>query len=218
MVHWLLKKPMIEISGQSFPQQIKKWLNNELVLHGSLKRLRILVTLDGFAPTATTILEANDGHSIMSHGTGKSLREAFEKAIMETCRLASNIDNRRFFQSSEALGLDASDYKIQPEDHALLYSYHRHLPQWLFGEKASWVELEREWVNIFRKNEKQNEPVEFYEVVKSPLSIGYAKSSAVQNLYFGRTAKALEGGKINFARLNLCGGALDLNMAPHFIS
>jgi hypothetical protein len=208
---------MLEILQDTFPGWIKKWIKNELSLHPLFKNLRILVTLDGFFPTITTILQTSSGHSVVSHGSGNTLKSAYEGAMAETCRLATNIDHQHFFQSSKNLLSNMHFGKVNPEDHVMAYAYHEPLPEWLFGDKVAWANIAEIWNKIAREKSK-NLTFEFYEVAQAPLFVGYAKSPDVQSLFFGQTRLALDKGKINFNRLNLCGGAQELNLEPHFIS
>ncbi len=216
MVHWLLKKPMIEIDPKSFPYWLKQWVKNELSLHPILKRLRVLVTLDGWSPTVTSILMTDQGRGVLSHACANTLTMTLRKAMTETCRLATNIDHKNFYESSHDLLLDKVS-KINPEDHGMLYAYHSVLPDWIFGDIQPWGKIKKEWIEAKRK-EPPPEQFTFYEVVEAPLSVGFVKSNAVQDLYFGSTKEALRSGKINFNRLNIGGVASGLNLAPHFIS
>jgi hypothetical protein len=218
MVHWLEKRPMIEVDPKTFPISIKKWVKNELALHPKFGRLRVLATVDCFCPTVTTVLQTETGHSVMSHATAENLMTAYRKAMTETCRLASNIDHLHFFETSQNLLHGATLPRTNPEDHAMVYAYHEVLPYWLFGDLEAWAALEKEWKSCVQLNKNDKPKFSFHEIVKSPLSIGYCESDNLQKLFFGSTKIALEGGKINLNRLNLGRGASDLNLMPHFIS
>jgi hypothetical protein len=136
MVHWLLRKPMIEIEQSSFPLWLTQWIDRELSLHPILNRLRILVSFEGATPTVSSILLTDLNNGVICHSTGNTLDEAIRRALSETCRLATNIDQKYFYESSQLLLLERSK-KISPEDHGMLYAYHNTMPNWIFGAVQS---------------------------------------------------------------------------------
>jgi hypothetical protein len=218
MVHWLKKIPMKEIDPTSFPNVIKKWVTQELVLHKELRYLRLLITTDGYCPTVTAIMQTVAGRSIVSHASASNLFAAYKKAMVEGCRLASNLEHAHFFDSSKSLALPESKVEITAGDHGMFYAFHQRLPPWFFGKKGSWSEAKAMWKQCITRNKDSRESFTFNEIVKTPVSVGYAESPLLQKLYFGTTKVACDTGRINFSRLNIGGGSEISNMMPHFIS
>jgi hypothetical protein len=218
LVHWLKEIPMLEVSTVTFPKKIKNWMTTELSQHPNLKHLRILITNQGVLPTAITLLQTDLGKSVISHATAKDFSEAVRQALIETCRLASNLDEHHFYESSKNLVTNDSYEDVVPQDHGLLYAYHVNLPGWLFGKKLEWNRAKANWTASWKIGMKKQGHFKFHKIIQNPLVVGFGESSDLQNLYFGSTAKAVERGELNLSRLNLERGSDLINLLPHFIA
>ena len=218
LVHWLREIPMTEIAPVSFPRFLQNWVRNELSLHKTFRHLRILATDKGILPAIATVLQTESGHSIVSHSTCPDMLTAVKRALAETCRLASNIDDSHFFKSSKNLLTGTTDGGVAPQDHGLLYAYHAKLPEWLFGETMTWREAHSKWKSAFASGMDSKINFNFRKIIDGPFVVGFGESEDLQQLYFGSTDEALKKGYINLERLEIDRGAGSLNLLPHFIA
>jgi len=217
LVHWLRKIPMLEIDHATLPQFLKDWQDRELSQHLSLRKVRVLLTHEGFAPAVVIILQDEKGYSVTASATGKTLEGAVIKGLNEACRLGSNLEKRYYFLSSRALR-DVEGAVVSPPDHGLLYAYHEKLPQWIFGDKKSWKQVSGKWEEEYRHFRERNFHFEFHQIMSAPLVVGYGISRDMQRLFFGKTRVVESLGYINHKRLNLKAGEEIPNLLPHFIA
>jgi hypothetical protein len=214
LVHWLAKSPFDEIREETWPTWLKAWTTSELSLAKRFNRLRILKSHLGHMPTITTILLDANGFGVVSHSAGKQIEEALKRALAETCRIAQIALQSSSDIAAENMTIDTP--LVEPEDHAMFYAHRQQLPDWIFGKKSDWKVSAHEWSKARAGfNPKSIEPV-FHEVATSPLSIGYATSPLVQNLYFGTSADAQQKSLLNLKRLQQVRFG-NLNPMPHFI-
>lgn len=206
LVHWLKKKSMIEVEEQSLPLWLNKWAKNELSQSTNFNRLKILISTEGIVPTVTTALLNKNDNAIVSHSTHQSYEEAIYKALCETCRVA------HFLETYPA----ALKEVAEPLDHARAYAYAMPFPSWFYGTKIASQEAKRLWKARYKLYLNNSVINTFKTVVKGPLTIGYAQSVGLQNLFFGTTAEAIKNNLINLKRLNLESAEM-VNFLPHCI-
>jgi len=221
LVHWLGRTPMAEIPASSWPTWLSAWTNQELRLSPKLTTLRVLLSSEGHKPTLTTVLLTDDGHAVLSHATARSLKEALQKALAETCRIAHIASAGAHIDTSVQLGEAADDAsQITPEDHAMYYAYHERLPDWIFGQRITWRDAEAQWTAgqyLFDKTIAPTLNASFVQVSDGPIFVGYAKCDMIQNLFFGRTKDAQSKGLINVRRLRQKVEADRFNLMPHCV-
>lgn len=219
LTHWLCLKPMLELSPQTFPKWLNKWVRHELALGADFNRLRILVSTEGLLPAVMTVLEGKDSRSVMSHAVADTLEKGIYKALVETCRIAQIALEGRFVETSKNLlpKVSPNAEKISPEDHAMVYAHHLDFPKWIFGTLNNWKELSSYWKTSYRKYLAAGIHFKFNEITQGPLSVGFCESNKVQNLFFGRTETALLKGIINFNRLKNVMTSDKINLMPHCV-
>lgn len=214
LLHWFTQTPLREISPQSFPSWLKKWIDTELLQSQQYKNLRLLVSTLGHLPTVTAVLEDGNHYAVLSHATAKTLDVAVYKAIAETCRIAHILQDESQF---EYFPIDAENSAIGPMDHAFFYKTQQRLPEWLFGVKTLWTEHERHWKHQIKKFSPKKIKFTTKQYQCGSLTIAQCKSDEIQNLFFGRTEEAHKNGLINIRRLKEVGMASPTNWLPHCV-
>jgi hypothetical protein len=219
LVHWFCRKPMTEIEPKSCPPWLIRWLNSELSLGTRFKRLRVLVSDQGYLPTITTVLLDSNGFAVMSHATSKSMDQALQKALAETCRIAQIALEGHYLQSSLNLVTTPcpDDVRISPEDHAMVYAYHQRFPEWIFDTTKTWNQANKDWAEAYGAFDETVLGIEFHQIVSGPLVVGYCSSDKIQNLFFGRTDEASGRGLLNVRRLTGVGSDGEYYPMPHCV-
>lgn len=217
LVHWLSKTPMLEVDQSSFPNELTEWARTEL-RHSKFPILKILISRLGHLPTATTVLMNTDGFGVASHAAAMTLNVGVERALAEACRLAQMATENSFFESTKKLFSPNQTYSFGPQHHAVVYAYHRKLPQWIFGKKTTWEKSQRQWQKVYRLFNPTMLDYRFELVAHGPLFVGRCQSTQMQNLFFGPTAVARAGGLINLNRMNSKVNDGQFNIEPHFVA
>ena len=110
----------------------------------------------------------------------------------------------------------SSEYKIGPLEHSVFYAFHEKIPSWIFGEKISINKIKKEWKKKYNFKHEKTIQVKYHSIVEDGLYVGYCESGDLQNLYFGKTEKAISENKINFKRLGM--SLKNINNDPHFVA
>ena len=218
LVHWLCSEPFFEIDSATFPSWLIRWVKEELSLHPTFNRLRVLLTTKGDLPTVMTLLQNPDGRALISQSSGPTLEAGIYKALAETCRIGEISNIGRFKDSSEKLAANKeSQEPFSPEDHAMVYAYHIPVPSWIFGSLKSWRECGERWKSEYRCFHSTHTQTNYQTIVDGPIVVGYSKSEKVQNLFFGRTVDAENKGLINLERLKNMRQSGALCLLPHCV-
>lgn len=207
LTHWLTTVPMRELDPSSFPKKISAWIRDELSKSISFNKLRILVSHLGFLPTITTVIEDENSFAVLSHSTKESITEAIDAALAETCRIAH-------------IAADTKTNDLEklapPEFHAMYYAKLEKLPRFIFGEKVSLEDAEREWKKRFQEFNNDRSRVNSINFSCGGLVVVQADNPQVQKLFFGETASALSDGLINRNRLKIA-NTKEINLARHIV-
>lgn len=218
LVHWLGRTPMLEMDPASFPGWLSDWAKDELAW-SKFPTLRILVSTKGFLPTVTSVLLNRDGFGVASHAAGRSLNSAIGRSTSEACRLAHLAAENSYVLSAKKLfSPELNGQKFGPHHHAVVYAYHKEMPQWIFGERMRFREIRKYWNKAYNHANPLELDSQFDLVARGPLYVGRCQSAEVQNLFFGPTASALESGVINKRRTNMNDRSCNLNVEPHFVA
>ncbi len=219
LVHWLCKKPLLEIANEDTPQWIKSW-ENENLKNSEFPHLRILVSQLGHVPTISTMLINDNGHGVISHCADRSPNRAIYRALAETCRLARMATSKRYIDSSLARTTlnEHTDTILGPIEHAVAFAHHLTFPDWIFGEKVSMREASSKWHLHLKQFTLNPISYSFKEVLTSPLSSGYCSSPDVQDLFFGKTTNAEKAKHLNVGRLKSVNLGGSINLVPHFVA
>lgn len=207
LAHWLKQVPFIEITDA--PTKVKRWVQNQLSHSVGYHSLRILFSTEGFMPTLTAVLMNKSGNGVLSHSTGKNPQHALEAAISESCRLANLYSkyDRQIFESEEL----NSPVKQMAE-----YAYDNRIPNWIFGQKQTWMETTKQW-----KDSKALPAIrdrgQFKLIVTAPLFVGYYENPELQDLFYVSPENALSAGIVNLKRLGIESGSL-INKLPHIVA
>jgi hypothetical protein len=207
LVHFMKQQPMVTLDSRTCPTWLKRWLNDEFRLNPDFTIMKILVSHLGFVPSVTAMLLTPDGHGVCSHATSDSLDNAIRSALAETLRIGE-ISAKRIAQSNHTLKT--------PMDHALHYAHHDQFPMWIVGEQVSFTKANESWNERIRNYKRS--PLEFtYLATKiGQLHVVKAKSSQIQDLFFGTVNDLRNTKYLNLNRLNR--PLEKLNQQPHFVA
>lgn len=219
LVHWLCKRPLLEIANEDTPQWLRLWADENLK-NSEFPQLHVFMSQLGHVPTISTMLMNNQGHGVISHCADASLEKAIYRALAETCRLARMATSRRYVDSSLALTTltEDTDTILGPIEHAVAFAHHLTFPEWIFGENISMRDASEKWNLHLRQYALNPITYSFKEVLTSPLSSGYCSSPDVQNLFFGKTTNAKKAKYLNVGRLKNISLSGSINLIPHFVA
>jgi hypothetical protein len=124
-----------------------------------------------------------------------------------------------FFKQTEALfGLgDGPHNSIEPGAHSLAYSYHRAIPEWVFGETLPVGDSERLWKTRVAYGARRLKRVGFRHEVYHTGQFFVARASipASQGAFWGATQKAIDDGRVSLKDLRV--SLNNINLMPHFV-
>lgn len=207
LTHWLTKTPFTEINPETFPKGIREWrLKKQRMTHSHFPILKAGVTTLGRLPVVSTILMNSSGNGVISHAVAPTLDAAFEKALIETCRIGEIALNA----NEETTDLIAA--------HVLQYAKKEPLPVWLLQNQTVWKQVSRDWKEKFNSFDAENFPHTFHVIASGPITVGYCTSPEIQNLFFGSTDKAAANGLINWDRINQVTKGRVINTALHCVA
>lgn len=214
MAQWYKQIPFFEIDAESFTTKIQMWVSAELA-RSEFPILRILLSTEGLGVSITCLLLNNQGYGVCGHSTKLQLEDAIDNAIGEACRAAQFTLRKSFWRDSLFLKDVRTDTKIDPGAHGVYYAYHEAFPQWMFGNKVSWVMAQTIWNEgisriLVNDLDEFNLSTEFH----APLFVSRTAHPNALNLTWGTTDEK----RIEELRANERLKGATINTKPHIIS
>lgn len=212
ITHHLKEEEFVEI--HELPHSVISWATKALA-KSKFRNIRLLISTEGFLPTATVLLTNEKNLGVASHATSLvGLTDAMAKALTEASRILNFYSLKSFRRAASEICQEVGLARYTPAHHAFVYAYENKLPDWMFGASQNWSEANIRWKNKIAKFDPDKMNFKFSTLVDSPLFVVNCKSPCVQDLYFGPTNQAVKSGLINFRRL----GVDSVNLNPHFVA
>lgn len=185
LAQWYSATPFFEIESTSLPKSIIAWSETQLS-RSEFPILKILISTKGIGPSVTCVLMNKKGFGVCGHSSKINLLSAIENAIGEACRAGHMSLRNAHYADSIILMSNEPGIKINPGAHAVYYAYQEIFPNWMFGEKISWVNAVHSW------NSKMTNfsSVQFFDftietVLTEPVFVCFAKHPEALKLSWG---------------------------------
>jgi YcaO cyclodehydratase, ATP-ad Mg2+-binding len=212
LAQWYSATPFFVLSTKEIPLDLQSWVKEEL-RQSEFPKLQVLLTTKGLGPSVTCTFKNELGFGVCGHATRKTLREAIDSALAETCRAAHATLRRAYW--GDTLKLKNRELgHVEPGAHSVYYAYHEPFPNWMVGEQLSWHEANDEWTTRMASLNNILSQFQFTTVLESPLFVGFVKNPQTFDLHWGTTSKSEVLNSLAVQRLGLS----SINQETHVVS